>query len=705
MGYQIPSDARVRENPGVTAIMGVSNGRGAYARNLKITPKTKVGGLSLRTKPLAKYAKAGATKPKHYAAPGYKYPIRTERRPGESIEQWHERDRVWVRHALSRFGQHEHQYTPQMRKVIATNIAKAAKAVGQDSPKAMEYRVTCGVDKAGRSSAKTNGGNMALRFRRVSNNPKRLRKAPKRIGFGRRRDPFDIAPTMKRYPAPTARGSVATPRPGSLPRFDLPPEGGRRIGKKGPKLRIGQRRGPAVGYFEPVAPKPSGRRIGKKAPLLQIALKRKAKPKGKPAASKKAARTSTGASKMAAKAKKKLSKASIKRRQKAGQKKYWADVKAGRVKRKGYKAGKAAAKSASKRKPSKKATKSGSAKKRTTKLSRRSAAKRHWAAVRAGKATHKGFKLSTSGKVRSAGKRKAAKKAPAKKSAAKKRTRKSTHPESLYEQYAANKRRGHKRARRNPSSMPSGSMSRKITALGVPVLTGAGGYAVHRIGTSLVANLIAGFLPGTMGRIAAALATAAAGVYVANKFLPKYAFNASIGMGLSTFGVAVKELVPSFADYTGFSGIPSASLLPRYSTGQYMQAAAGNPFLQASAGDPFLQAAAGEYYSVPQLGEYFSQDMFNVPGAEGQFAMNKIDVQGDTGAYEFHDQFGAGATNLDEGLAPGANMDSAFNFMEAAAGVGPASQSTYIPHERALPAGQSSTSTDEGIFDTGGIFA
>ena len=62
-------------------------------------------------------------------------------------------------------------------------------------------------------------------------------------------------------------------------------------------------------------------------------------------------------------------------------------------------------------------------------------------------------------------------------------------------------------------------------------------------------------------------------------------------------------------------------------------------------------------------------------------------------------------------MTPNSDMDAAFNFMEAAAGVGvgatqgAADRSDYVPRERALPAGRQSTAQEEGIFDQGGIFA
>jgi histone H1/5 len=439
------------------------------------------------------------------------------------------------------------------------------------------------------------------------------------------------------------------------------------------------------------------------------------------AASRKASkRTSTGASKMA-KAKKKVTKASRKRRAVAGVKKYWADVKAGRVKRKGYKPGTAkkakktaAKRGPAKRKPSKVAKKSGSTKKKMS-ASRRAkigaGIQKKYRSLSTGAKWGRGKIKHRSGTTKKTRKTRKAKKSTGTKTRTRKTTKTKRRVLSVSDIMRTNRRRRGRKARksyrRNAGTMPTGSLTRKMTALVTPVLTGAGGYAVHRVGTQLVAKLLESFLPAGFARVIGAVLVAAGGVYATHKFLPKYSFNASLGMGLSTFGIAVKEFVPSFADYTGFSGVPSQSLLPRYSLGEYFQAAAGrDPFLQASAGgDPFLQGAAGEYYSTPQLGEYFSQDMFAVSGAEGQFAMSKIDVQGDTGAYEFNEQFsGSGAGNVDEGLSPNSNMDAAFNFMEAAAGVGPADRSTYIPHERALPAGQRSTNTESGIFDTAGIF-
>jgi hypothetical protein len=523
---------------------------------------------------------------------------------------------------------------------------------------------------------------------------------------------------------------MSPPKRGSLPRFSLPGEHEYGLKRKpGKPLKV---RGKALGSLGRTVPlrgkpgkkaKPAAKKsmtasakariaAAKAAKKAQAAAKSaQASAKKATAASKKAAKT-TGARKMAAKkSTKKLTVAARKSKARARTKKYWRDVKAGLIKRKGYKAKAASTAKPATRKPSKKAKKSGSAPKKYKRsaslrarigagVQKKYKAKSTGAKWGRGKIKHRKTGTTAAKKTSKPKKAKAAKKAP-------KRTRKAKLATPIQFGQCSPAKKNRRSYRRNASSMPSGGMTRKVKALVTPVLTGAGGYAVHRIGTSLVAKLLETFLPAGMARIAAALATAVGGAYAVEKFLPKYSFNAALGMGLSTFGIAVKELVPSFADYAGFSGVPSQSLLPRYSLGEYFQAAAGNPFMQAAAGgDPFLQGAAGEYYSTPQLGEYFSQDMFPVAGAEGQFAMSKIDVQGDTGAYEFSDQFsGVGAANMDEGLSPDANMDAAFNFMEAAAGVGPADRSTYIPHERALPAGQSSTNQQEGIFDSGGIFA
>lgn len=363
-------------------------------------------------------------------------------------------------------------------------------------------------------------------------------------------------------------------------------------------------------------------------------------------------------------------------------------------------------------KPSKKATKSGTRKRRTYKRKMpRTPSGKSWVRT----PSYRG-RVAKGRKGKGTGKRKArkasAKKAPSKKapsrkpSKGKKPRRKSRAPAGLTDSFygfTSNRRHGRRRGFRRNESF--GGLASSMVK---PVLVGAGGYAVHRIGTATVSALLGSIVSPTIAKLASAVLVAGVGGYLANKFLPKHAFNATLGMGLSAFGVAVKQLVPDFAEYAGFGNVQAASLLPRYSlsgAGQYYQAASGrDPFLQAAAGDPFLQAAAGEYYSTPQLGEYFSQDLFPVPGAEGSFAMSKIDVQGDTGAYEFHEAFsGTDAAPVYEGISPNANMDAAFNFMEAASGVG--SRSNYVPNERALPVGARSTNQEEGIFDQGGIFA
>ncbi len=759
-GYRIPEGARVRSNGGVTAIMGVSNRRGAYAkyrRNLKIGPKTKVGGLPLRQKPKPAYAKEGATKAKHYAAPGYKYPVRTDRRKGESIEKWHERDRRWVRRALTRFGTHKHRYTPEMRKTIQCGIAKAAKAVKQDSPRAMEYRVACGLDKPAAKKTKrakkvrkNAGGNMGLYFKSAGPLARR--------GRGKARGRFRAnLSSLPRYDVPGIEESAATREFESGPTRKM--RTSRKIGKKAPKwvpASVFEKAPTRRMADRPVGPrvrmKDAG--IGKKAPLLAIAKKQRlerqvqklraenAALRGSPAASspsKSASKKelekelakqrkinaklrgesgtskSKGASSMAGKKRNGKKAPSKKLTRRSGSKAYWAKVKAGKIKRKGFsltkyraRHGKAASPAAA-AKPRKRAAKKAPSKK----LTRRSGSKAYWAKVKAGKIKRKGFSLT---KYR-ARQGKAAKPAAAKRAGKKwSTTRKARAKEARMAREAArimqtNRRRGRPRKRYASNKRRGGGFGLRRNApimnllkgMVKPALAASGGYALHRVATAMASKLLGSFLTPGIASLLSAVGVFAAEVWATNKFLPKYAFHASIGAGLSTFGIGVKALVPDFATYAGFSGINDGSILPKYGYGEYLQAAAG--------GDPFLQAAAGEYYGINQsgTGEYFSQDLFPASGTEGEYGMSRLVVQGDTGAYEFSEQFsgggGGGMGVTDNGIMPNADMDAQFNFMEAAAGLGQATRSDYIPHERMIPAGARSTNQEQGIFDQGGIFA
>jgi hypothetical protein len=768
-GYHVPDGARIVANPGVTAIMGVSNGPGAFARyhaNFK-TNGSKVGGLPIHKTPPKRHRDNGAVRQAHYAGPGFTYPVRTFRRPGETVAQWHSRDRKLVKRALSYFGQHKHRYTPQVRKAVKCGIAKAARAVGQDTPRAMEYRTACGVD--GTKSGKTRknvGGEMPLYFRRVKRRVRRNDASGTDVG------------TM-----PTMRTRSFNPLP--------PPPPGKRLGIKYKPLTPPPRRFPSTRLRQAAAPTgrlptfkimpaaaslrghtvriegPSPRRDTETEAARIAALEVEAKAKAE-AKAKKAKKTSTkkptakkatpkGAKKMSAKKRKKGTLSAVAmpknlieyyRKQAEAKKEVAAakadptkspkakrvavkkaEVKVATIKVAKAKKEVAAAKADPTKSPKAKkvAVKAASRKLATAKKDLTKAKKAKKVAVRAASPKKPSVKGRKKVAVKAAaGKRrkKVAVKAAPVKAAAGKRRKKASLKVAAGKKFTGqmsgilqmNRRRTFRR-----NFKRNGPYMQTVKSLAMPIMTGAGGYAAHRIGTTALAKLLASFridyLTPALAKVASALVVAGVGTWAASKFLPKYAFNASIGMGLSTFGVAVKQFLPEVADYAGFSDIPSANLLPRYSmngAGEYFQAAAGrDPFLQAAAGgDPFLQAAAGEYYSTPQLGEYFSQDMFAVPGAEGSFAMSKIDVQGDTGAYEFHEAFsGVGAGPIMEGVTPNSDMDAAFNFMEAAAGVGvgatqgAADRSDYVPRERALPAGSQSTAQEEGIFDQGGIFA
>jgi hypothetical protein len=618
---------------------------------------------------------------------------------------------------MSYFGQHKHRYSPQMRRVIECRIADAARAVGQDSQKAMEYRKVCRTD-----TRKNGGERMPLYFKRVAR-PK-LRRNEGLARFKVEDDPdlgMGITERMPSRRKSRAKKGLGIGKKAKKLTFGArplpkvrPPKVSKRTGKKAPLLGIAQKakkrreasqkewaqqrehRAAIAQYLaetrEPSARKPSARKPSSRGPSAweeqqahRAAVAQYLAETGAKKPSKRGKTKPTGAEPMPAKKKP----AERKPAKKAPAKKAAARKPAAKKA--------AARKPAAKKAPAKKApARKAAAKKRPKSGSpakRKVAKKKHQVMVggkrvitpslrkkiKAGQKKY--WKKVKAGEVQ--------RKKPAKRKAKAKATKK------VKKNYSGGYRR-------------NAGFGRVLTAMGKPILVGAGGYAAHRIGTSTLASLLGSIVSPTVAKLVSALAVAIGGGYLVNKFVPKHSFNATLGMGLSAFGIGMKELLPDFAEYAGFGNVQTASLLPRYSLGQYYQAAAGDPFLQAAAGDPFLQAAAGEYFTQPQLGEYFSQDIFQMPGAEGNYGMSKIDVQGDTGAYEFHQSFdGVGAAPVDEGISPNANMDQAFNFMEAAAGVGPgaASRSTYVPQERALPAGARSTQYEEGIFDQGGIFA
>ncbi|MFA4971451.1 MAG: hypothetical protein WC683_02475 [bacterium] len=130
-----PSTRSARPNPGVTAIMGITNGRGAAKRGARKGKARKsvrmLGGISCPKTAPKKHRMAGATKRSDYALPQcFHYPVRT--RGKASV--------LKIRRALTRYGTHKSRYSPAVRRQIERGIAKAAKEAGMTSPVAMKYR-------------------------------------------------------------------------------------------------------------------------------------------------------------------------------------------------------------------------------------------------------------------------------------------------------------------------------------------------------------------------------------------------------------------------------------------------------------------------------------------------------------------------------------------------------------------------------------
>ena len=659
--YRMPSFQR---NPGVTAIMGITNGRGAYAlsHNAKKGLK-KVGGAGCHGTAPKKYRTMGATKREQYAYPEcWAYPVRVSKLPKESESHYKTRAAQRVKTAMTRYGQFGKRYTPAVKREIELNIAKAAKAVGLKSPKAMQYRDKYGVDGAkvlrfpGRKAAKkpTKAAPMRMAANR-SSSMLYYRSASRRRGAGYRRNAA---------PPPARRHTGYAPPPGgwdvssTLPRYG---EG---------RLRGGtQRVSTAKGGYEktPIAFDPmTGKPIYTKTALRAAVARAERGRKGK--STKGAKRTSSKGRKASmAKAKKKLTKAQRRaialknlakarsaKRRKSGKKP--ASKKTRKTKRSHSSYVRAAKKAAStrRRKAGKKAAPKKGGKKRRSTLARQ------LAAARALNTRLKGGKKS---KKRSSSK-----------------GRKSTAA-----MFATNRRRRRHYRRNEGGKGFLGSLTPYLK-LGALAL---GGFAVHRLVTKPVASLAGSVVSPTWGNVLGGLAVAALGLYAVGKvkFLAKHGAGLKTGMLVSAGSMVLKNLLPDFANTVGLGGIESVSIGPRY---------AMSGFKQAMAGDPILQAAAGEYYSTG-MGEYMSNDLY-AAGPTGEYEMRKLDIMGDTGSYELQSMYGVGATPTVE-FKP----EQADSFLEAMAGVQDAS--TYIPHEAEQGIQSTESSFNAGIFDAGNVLS
>ena len=273
---------------------------------------------------------------------------------------------------------------------------------------------------------------------------------------------------------------------------------------------------------------------------------------------------------------------------------------------------------------------------------------------------------------------------------------------------AATRRRRHgRKARRNFGFIPNQLVSR-VKALAVPGLVALGGYAVHRFVTTLVSKTIGGSL-GTYADPISGLAALAVGVWATGKFLPAHALPAALGMAVSFGALLVKSFLPSVATYLGLGSIASSNQRVRYGMmgPQFMQAAAGPQFMQAAAGPQFMQAAADYFQPTSGIGEYVSDGSLAPVSDFGEYVASNLDISG-WGDYEISTQYQTGADGygaVNDGIAPGGNLDHQFNIMEAAAGLGlssPGTSSIYVPHEGAKNVGSAESSQSSGVFDVGG---
>ena len=247
-------------------------------------------------------------------------------------------------------------------------------------------------------------------------------------------------------------------------------------------------------------------------------------------------------------------------------------------------------------------------------------------------------------------------------------------------------------------------------SLAMPAAYGTGGFVAHSVLTDIVAGVVKNAGVATASQSIAAVAVALAGMFAASKIpaVKGQLTPIATGMAVSAVRQIVKEFAPEAAAKVGLGALVGSAkdFEPRYHLGEYYEQTSGlGNILEASAGfgaSPILEASAG-------VGEYFSNDMAQV--STGEYFANQLQVQG-YGDYEVQPQFQSATAGVGviEGVLPTDNMDSTFNMMEAAAGLGsamatgpsPTDQSTYVPYERALAVTSSNSDAPAGIFDIGG---
>lgn len=708
--YELPRRPRMRRirktrrnGMGVTAIMGISNGRGAWARHLrKNRVKTKgkkgkgrvVGGLKLYGTAPAKHRRSGATRPGQYAYPqGYRYPVH---------------DKAHVYRALRYYARYRDRYSPEVRRTIEQGIAKAAKRFGVDSPYASQLRRKFNINPEGdnmlftrrrrkaKRNAKTAKRKPVRRMRVVSTRRykkgKGKSKSRTHVGYakyvvGGRRVALSltsrgnirsrISANKRRKPA---RKSARMPRPV----VGIRRIAGRRVG-----MIYGARTIKAKTYKD-------SRRGGKRYISALVTNRRRRRLRRN---------ENLGFAPEYADFLYPETKSATKRKKPEGFKLVW-DPESEEMVRVPIWAHRMKEATVAKKR-GKKAKGKARRKGKLTKAQRAVISRRNLKHARlklAAKRRGKG-KRSRKGTKRSAP-RKTVKRTVRRKSTRKSARRKATpnrrrsHARRRFH-FTMNPRRkharrvfGNRRRRHTRRNATLGALKSMLPQIG----TVFGGFVLHKFLTGLLASLIGKYTKGS--KSISAVAVALAGHMFGDKVISKTrAEELSLGMFASLGHTLVVDLLPSISPRLGLG--TSQSLLPRYAVGDYYEAASGNPFVQAAAGQ-FTQAAAG-------VGEYFS-DSGSIAqvrgGAAGEYFVSDITLQG-SGDYEVLPQAASGMGAVYDGVRPDGNLEQQFQMMEAAAGVGayagrasPSQASIYIPQENALAVGRGS-SQNAGIFDQG----
>jgi hypothetical protein len=263
--------------------------------------------------------------------------------------------------------------------------------------------------------------------------------------------------------------------------------------------------------------------------------------------------------------------------------------------------------------------------------------------------------------------------------------------------------------------------------MGVKELALSGGSAILGYSVPKVAGGLGSFVHPIVGALVG-IGVGAATVYYSDRVFDNenYAKGAAIGGIIGTIGQAFNA-VGQILGYSlgsliksklGMGSIEPVNTRANYvhnPFGQFQQAQAGyGQFQQAQAGyGQFQQAQAGFGEYVQGTGEYVAQDGSMTPVSDfGEYVSQGINVQGYSD-YEVMPEYQASADGfgyVNDGVHPNANMDSEFDIIEAAAGLGggaalgpqPATASDYIPTVQSGGVASQGSNPDAGIFDVGG---